>query len=293
MNPRPEIVDFGLYHAFLGMVFNLMTIEIVLIQFENQPDLFDHFAATSPFIVLKWVVQHFILQSQRCHTSLKFWMTPQTCKIWLVRGSPSKFYQRGSLIFPMGTFSNNHRKFHLMNNFSFSLDYKTPVPKYRRALVVVVSLYLPVLNIHSHTPNPYIGFQIENDDYNDYNIESTGIKKRLKTGLSRNWRWVDCRFKYYSDFRMFLKYNVIITSSKWTHLWNFFRKCRWRPVRHFEIRPWWRVVINWTWVDQPRSILERDFATGNMLKLTRNFIVSRSGPEDSLKFCIFECFPFW
>ena len=73
-----------------------------------------------------------------------------------------------------------------MNNFSFSLDYKTLVPKYRRALVVVVSLYLPVLNIHSHTPNPYIGFQIENGDYNDYNIESTGIKKLLKTGLSRN-----------------------------------------------------------------------------------------------------------
>ena len=53
MNPRPEIVDFGLYHAFLRMVFKLMRIEIVLIQFENQPDLFDHFAATSPFIVLK------------------------------------------------------------------------------------------------------------------------------------------------------------------------------------------------------------------------------------------------
>ena len=52
VNPRPEIVDFGLYHAFLRMVFKLMRIEIVLIRFENQPDLFDHFAATSPFIVL-------------------------------------------------------------------------------------------------------------------------------------------------------------------------------------------------------------------------------------------------
>ena len=53
VNPGPEIVDFGLYHAFLRMVFKLMRIEIVLIQFENQPDLFDHFAATSPFIVLR------------------------------------------------------------------------------------------------------------------------------------------------------------------------------------------------------------------------------------------------
>ena len=72
-----------------------------------------------------------------------------------------------------------------MNNFSFSLDYKMLVPKYRRALVVVVSLYLPVLNIHSHTPNPYIGFQSENDDYSDYRLLYS-LQERLKTSLSRN-----------------------------------------------------------------------------------------------------------
>ena len=56
---------------------------------------------------------------------------------------------------------NNLGISHFMNNFSFSLDYKMLDPKYRRALVVVVFLYLPVLNIHSHTPNPNIGFKIE------------------------------------------------------------------------------------------------------------------------------------
>ena len=50
MNPRPEIVDFGLYDAFLRMVFKLMRIEIVLIQFENQPDLFDRIGGGCLFI---------------------------------------------------------------------------------------------------------------------------------------------------------------------------------------------------------------------------------------------------
>ena len=35
----------------------------------------------------------------------------------------------------------------------------------------------------------------------------------MKTSLSRNWRRIDCRFEYYSDFCMFLKYDVIIITS--------------------------------------------------------------------------------
>ena len=33
---------------------------LLILEFKNEPDLFDHFAATSPFIVLRWVVWNFI-----------------------------------------------------------------------------------------------------------------------------------------------------------------------------------------------------------------------------------------